>query len=171
MAEPLRLTELPRHPVPAGLPAPADWRLDVAGLVERPLSLSLEQLTSLPRADTADDFACEEGWISPDQRWEGVAVTTLLERAQPSPSARWLRVGAGGFTVALPLAEALDHALLAYRLNDAPLTPEHGAPLRLIAPGRACFFSVKWVDRLELLADEGEPTGEQIARARIARVK
>jgi DMSO/TMAO reductase YedYZ molybdopterin-dependent catalytic subunit len=47
------------------------------------------------------------------------------------------------------------------------LTQEHGAPLRLVAPGRACFYSVKWVDRLELLAEEVATTGASIARNRL----
>jgi DMSO/TMAO reductase YedYZ molybdopterin-dependent catalytic subunit len=86
------------------------------------------------------------------------------------PQARFLKVYAGIFTVLLPLAEALTGgALLAHRLNGAPLTPEHGAPLRLVAPGRACFYSVKWVDRLEVLADEASTTGESIARNRLQR--
>ncbi|HEY7491533.1 MAG TPA: molybdopterin-dependent oxidoreductase [Candidatus Tectomicrobia bacterium] len=58
---------------------------------------------------------------------------------------------------------------MARRLNGALLTPEHGAPLRLVAPGRACFYSVKWVDRLEVLADEAPTTGETIARNRLQR--
>jgi DMSO/TMAO reductase YedYZ molybdopterin-dependent catalytic subunit len=47
-----------------------------------------------------------------------------------------------------------------------PLTPEHGAPLRLVAPGRACFDSIKWVERLEVLADAVPTTGATIARTR-----
>ncbi|MCX6023564.1 MAG: molybdopterin-dependent oxidoreductase, partial [Chloroflexi bacterium] len=68
----------------------------------------------------------------------------------------------------LPLDEAMGGgSLLAHRLNGAPLTTEHGAPLRLIAPGRTCSWSVKWVDRLEVLAEEAPTTGEAIARARL----
>jgi DMSO/TMAO reductase YedYZ molybdopterin-dependent catalytic subunit len=57
----------------------------------------------------------------------------------------------------------------AHYLNGMPLTPEHSAPLRLVAPGRACFDSVKWVERLEVLADAVPPTGETIARTRRQR--
>jgi DMSO/TMAO reductase YedYZ molybdopterin-dependent catalytic subunit len=167
MSKPRRLSALPAHPLPRDLPGSADWRLRVDGLVQRPLSLGLAQIASLAPAGVAADFACEEGWGVPDLRWEGVPVATVLAQAQPRPEARWLRIGAGDFTVALPLAEALGGALLAYRINGAPLTPEHGAPLRLVAPGRECYFSVKWVDRLTLLAEGTATTGEAIARARI----
>jgi sulfite oxidase len=68
------------------------------------------------------------------------------------------------------LPEALTSgALLARRLNGTPLTVEHGAPLRLVAPGQTCFYSVKWVDRLEVLAEEVPTTGPTIARNRLPR--
>jgi hypothetical protein len=92
----------------------------------------------------------------------------ILACARGAPAARFLKVYAGDFTVLLPLEEALrGGALLARRLNGQPLTQEHGAPLRLVAPGRACFYSVKWVDRLELLAEEVATTGASIARNRL----
>jgi DMSO/TMAO reductase YedYZ molybdopterin-dependent catalytic subunit len=97
-------------------------------------------------------------------------VAAILGRAGVQPQARFLKVYAGNFTVLLPLEEALTGgALLARRLNGAPLTPEHGAPLRLVAPGRACFYNVKWVDRLEVLADEAPTSGATIARNRLQR--
>jgi len=58
---------------------------------------------------------------------------------------------------------------LARRLNGTPLTPAHGAPLRLVAPGWTCFESVKWVDRLAVLAEASPTTGETIARTRVQR--
>jgi len=54
-------------------------------------------------------------------------------------------------------------------LNGKPLTPGHGAPLRLVAPSRTGFDSVKWVERLEVLADAVSTTGETIARTRLQR--
>jgi len=104
----------------------------------------------------------------PNQQWEGVAVAAILGRAGVQPAARFLKVYAADFTVLVPLEEALrGGALLARRLNGMPLTPVHGAPLRLVAPGRACFDSVKWVDRLEVLAEAVPTTGETLARTRV----
>ena len=106
----------------------------------------------------------------PNQQWEGVAVAAILRRAGVQPDARFLKVYAGDFTVLLPLEEVLTGgALLACCLNGTPLTQEHGAPLRLVAPGRACFYNVKWVDRLEVLAEEAPITGATIARNRLQR--
>ena len=165
-----RREALPVHPVPAGLAAPEAWRLRVDGLVAQPLALSVSEVEALGAQTRAVDFVCEEGWVVPEQQWEGVTVATILERAGVRPEARFLKVYAGDFTVLLPLEEALTGgALLARSLNGTPLTPEHGAPLRLVAPGRACFYSVKWVDRLEVLAEEAPTTGATIARNRLQR--
>lgn len=165
-----RRETLPVHPVPAGLAAPQAWRLRVDGLVARPLVLSVSEVEALGAQVRSEDFVCEEGWTVPEQQWEGVAVAAILGRAGVQPEARWLKVYAGDYTVLLPLEEALTGgALLARRLNGTPLTPEHGAPLRLVAPGRACFYSVKWVERLEVLAQEAPTTGEAMARNRLQR--
>jgi DMSO/TMAO reductase YedYZ molybdopterin-dependent catalytic subunit len=146
------------------------WRLRVDGLVAQPLVLSVSEVEALGMQAGSADFVCEEGWMVPEQQWEGVPVTAILARAGVAPTARFLRVYAGNFTVLLPLQEALTGgALLARTLNGTPLTPEHGAPLRLVAPGRACYYSVKWVDRLEVVAEEAPTTGEAIARARLTR--
>ena len=165
-----RREALPEHPVPVGLAAPEAWRLRVDGLVAQCLDLSISEVEALGAQAQSADFVCEEGWMVPDQQWEGVAVAAILGRAGVQPGARFLKVYAGDFTVLLPLQEALTGgALLARSLNGAPLTPEHGAPLRLVAPGRACFYSVKWVDRLEVLADAAPTTGEAVARNRLKR--
>ena len=165
-----RREALPVHPVPAELTAPEAWRLRVDGLVAQRLDLSISAVEALGTQARAADFVCEEGWMVPDQQWEGVAVAAILARAGVQPEARFLKVYAGNFTVLLPLEEALTGgALLARCLNGAALTPEHGAPLRLVAPGRACFYSVKWVDRLEVLAAETPTTGASIARDRLQR--
>ena len=159
---------LPVHPVPAGVAAPDAWQLRVEGLVAKPLALSIADVDALETQAYTADFVCEEGWMVPDQQWEGVAVAAILERAGVEPTAHFLKVYAGDFTVLLPLEEALQGgALLARRHNGQPLTREHGAPLRLVAPGRVCFYSVKWVDRLEVLAEEAPTTGASIARNRL----
>jgi DMSO/TMAO reductase YedYZ molybdopterin-dependent catalytic subunit len=163
-----RREALPVHPVPVGLVASDAWRLRVDGLVAQSLDLSVSEIEALGAQARSADFVCEEGWMVPNQQWEGVAVAAILGRAGVQPEACFLKVYAGNFTVLLTLEEALTGgALLARCLNGTPLTPEHGAPLRLVAPGRACFYSVKWVDRLEVLAHEAPTTGETIARNRL----
>jgi DMSO/TMAO reductase YedYZ molybdopterin-dependent catalytic subunit len=157
MPQPERREALPDHPGPAGLAAPEAWRLRVDGLVAQPLALSVSEVDARGVQTHAADFVCAEGWMVPEQQWEGVAVAAILGRAGVQPEARFLKVYAGDSTILVPLEEALTGgAFLARRLN--------GTPLRLVALGRACFYSVKWADRLEMLAEETPTTGETIAR-------
>ena len=150
-----RREALPEHPVPAGLAAPEAWRLRVDGLVAQPLALAVSEVEALGAQMRSEDFVCEEGWTVPDQQWEGVAVTAILGRAGVQPDARFLKVYAGDFTVLLPLAEALTGgALLARYLNGTPLTPEHGAPLRLVAPMKLGLKNIKAVTDIVYTADE-----------------
>ena len=121
-----RREALPVHPVPAGLTAPEAWRLRVDGLVTQRLELSISEIEVLGAQARTADFVCEEGWVVPEQQWEGVAVAAILGRAGVRPEARFLKVYAGNFTVLLPLEEALTGgALLACCRNGAPLTPAY----------------------------------------------
>ena len=105
MPQPERCEALPDHPVPAGLAAPEVWRLRVDGLVAQPLARSLSAVDALGRHTHTADFVCEEGWMVPDQQWDGIAVAAILGRAGVQPEARFLKVYAGDFTVLLPLEE------------------------------------------------------------------
>jgi DMSO/TMAO reductase YedYZ molybdopterin-dependent catalytic subunit len=133
------------------------WRFEIEGLVEHPVSLSYDELTSLPQQATLCDIHCVTRWSKLDNRFEGVPVQSLLRRAAPRPDATHVVVRAAqGFTTNLPLAD-LDRPenLLAWRHNGLDLTPDHGWPLRLVVPHLYFWKSAKWVRGLELLsADE-----------------
>ena len=134
----------------------AAWRFDVGGLVERPLSLSWDDLLAMPRQDTLCDIHCVTRWSRLDNVFGGVPVRALLERAGVRAPARYVLVHAEeGFTTNLPLAD-LDRPanLLALSWNGEPLTPEHGGPVRLLVPHLYFWKSAKWVRGLELLADD-----------------
>lgn len=158
------LHALPVHP--AVPPDPAGYRLVVDGLVTRRLELTAADLAALAPAEVTDDFLCLEGWSVPGLHWEGVALSTVLDAAGVAADARWVRASAGGFSVPLTVEEARG-ALLATRLGEAPLPPEHGAPVRLVLPGGDCFTSIKWLDRIEVRAESGRNTGREIALGRI----
>lgn len=134
--------------------------LSVSGLVARPRNLDSDGLSRLAQGEMVDDFRCVSGWVAPDQRWEGVPVSALLDDAAPLPEAQYVGFTSGGYTVGMPMAEAREAGLLvALRHNDAPLTAEHGGPCRLVVQGRAGRWSVKWLERIELLAELPEDTG------------
>jgi len=132
-----------------------DYRLEVVGDgVATPLSLTYDDLLALPQHEATLAIACVEGW-STNQRWQGVRVRDLLDRAGA-------RTGAGATVVALhenprqrtsPLSsgQASDpDTLLALRVNDEVLHPDHGFPVRLIGPNRPGVQQTKWVTRLEV---------------------
>ena len=133
---------------------PASFRLAVAGLVERPLSLEADRL------DAGHSFVatldCTGGFYS-TQRWRGIRLAELIDRAEPLAKAAHVRVvSVTGYRWSFDIATAR-RLLLATHVGDEPLSHDHGAPVRLVAPGRRGFEWVKWVTRVELHehADQG----------------
>ncbi|MGE5227860.1 MAG: sulfite oxidase-like oxidoreductase [Planctomycetaceae bacterium] len=133
----------------------ATWDLEVSGLVERPTTLSYQELRDLPRVTVDADMHCVTGWTTLDNTWEGVAFSTILDLVAPAPEARWVIAHcAYGYTSNLSLAAMDDDdVLLAWRNHGEDLTPEHGWPLRLVVPKRYAWKSAKWLTGLEFAAD------------------
>jgi DMSO/TMAO reductase YedYZ molybdopterin-dependent catalytic subunit len=131
-------------------PDPIDreaWRLSVRGLVAEPLELAARDLD--PATGRRALLDCTSGWYTV-QDWRGVRVGDLLERAGIEGDAAWVRVrSVTGYRWSFPLAEARE-MLLATHVGGDPLSHGHGAPLRLVAPGRRGFQWVKWVDAVEV---------------------
>jgi len=129
---------------------PAAYRLAVGGAVTRPRALAVADL------DRGDELTatldCTGGFHS-TQRWRGVRLGRVLDAARPAPAAAHVRVVSHtGYRWSFPLAVAR-RLLLATRVGGEPLSHDHGAPVRLVAPGRRGFQWVKWVERIELHAD------------------
>jgi DMSO/TMAO reductase YedYZ molybdopterin-dependent catalytic subunit len=134
------------------------WTFRVWGEVENELELTWEQFKELPRQETTQDIHCVTRWSRFDARFEGVHWRTIAELVKPKPSARFVVAHAEqGFTSNVPIQYVADeNALLATEADGAPLTEEHGAPLRLIVPGKYFWKSAKWLRGLELL-DHDQP--------------
>jgi DMSO/TMAO reductase YedYZ molybdopterin-dependent catalytic subunit len=132
-----------------------DWRLVVAGGA-RPLTFGLDELAALAQTSAKLPIACVEGW-SVDAHWEGVRISDLLDMAG-APQHADVRVlsmekrGAYAMTVMERQYARDPSALLALRLNGAPLTLDHGYPARIIVPDRPGVLQTKWVHRLEVIA-------------------
>jgi len=134
----------------------ARWDFRVWGEVEEPLTLSFDELTGFPASDVTTDIHCVTRWSRFDARFHGVHWRELAARCRPKPSARFVIAHAeGGFTANVPLA-ALEHAqaLIAWDADGAPLTPEHGWPLRLVIPSKYFWKSAKWLRGIELSATD-----------------
>ena len=129
------------------------WLFDVNGLVERPFTLTWDELMALPQTTVRCDIHCVTTWSRFDNTFEGVSVQLLLERAGLKPEAQYCVVSAEqGFTTNLPLADLnRPENLIALKHDGEPLTPEHGGPARLLVPHLYFWKSAKWVRGLTLL--------------------
>lgn len=176
------VTPTPLHYVRSNFSLPDHpGTVTIGGAVERPLTLTLDELRAMPATTLTVTLECAgngriglmplptgEPWAGNavgTARWTGVPLHLILERAVPrADGVEVYFVGAdhgpykGGpdipFGRSLALARALDPAtqvLVAWGMNDAPLTADHGAPLRLLVPGWYGMASVKWLARIEVL--------------------
>jgi hypothetical protein len=133
------------------------WRLEVGGLVERELALDWTAYRALGRAERVVDLHCVTGWSRLGTRLAGVPLARLLELAGVRPAARFVRFAAYSerlHDTSLPLELALADTWLVDEIDGRPLDVEHGSPLRTVTPGRYFYKSVKWLRRVELLAED-----------------
>jgi DMSO/TMAO reductase YedYZ molybdopterin-dependent catalytic subunit len=137
----------------------SSWTFRVFGEVERPLELDWEEFNALPRRGVKCDIHCVTRWSRFDNRFEGVPVDLLLQRAGARPGATHALVHADpDYTTNLPL-EDLDRPenLIATHHDNEPLLPEHGGPARLVVPHLYFWKSAKWVRGIQLM--EGDWPG------------
>jgi sulfane dehydrogenase subunit SoxC len=153
------------------------WRLTVDGLVERAVTLDYRELTSLPSREVTAVIECFGNPVQPDVPtrrvgnvvWRGVPLAEVLARAgvQAGADAVWLEgldfgtfagMSSDRYLKDLPLDRALEgDVLLAWQMNGAPLTPEHGFPVRVFVPGYFGTNAVKWLARIQVA--RGRPEG------------
>ncbi len=137
--------------------SPTDWHLEVKGLVQVPLSLTLDDIRALPQVTEVRTFRCVTGWSVPNVTWEGVLISDLLAKAIPHQSATWItfRSFDGVYTDSLSLSQAqTTGVMLAHRADGRPLATQQGAPLRLLVPDMFGYKSVKWLQSLKLTNEE-----------------
>ena len=159
------------------------WRLEIGGLVAKPLSLSLDDVKARPARTLPVTLECagngralleprplSQPWLEGavgTAEWTGTSLAPLLEEAGLAPEAvevvfTGLDRGIQGevehaYERSLPVDEALrPEMLLAYEVNGQPLPPQHGFPLRLIVPGWYGMTHVKWLDRITILTEPFE---------------
>jgi DMSO/TMAO reductase YedYZ molybdopterin-dependent catalytic subunit len=136
------------------------WRLEIDGLVKKPQSLSYDDVLALPRAEQVSTFHCVTGWTVKNVRWAGVRFHDLLALAEPLPTAKAIRFVSmeEPYDDSLTLAQvALPNVMLAYEMDGGPLSRPHGSPARVVIPEMYGYKGVKWLTRMELVADQ--PTG------------
>ena len=137
-----------------------DWRLEVAGLVENPFTLTWKDFMALPQVDDVSDFHCVTAWSRLDNHWKGVKFATIAELAVPHENATWIvttgydsdPTSGEEYTTNLPLARAVeDDVLLVHTWEGRPLPRDHGGPCRMITPKLYAWKGAKWIRRIEFL--------------------
>lgn len=140
-----------------------DYRLRVNGLVDHPVELSLADLKALPHHEQITQHYCIQGW-SAIAKWGGVSMRTIVDLVQPRPEAKWvlfysIAEGSDGgiYYDAQPIEQmGSELTMLAYEMNDEPLSFGHGAPLRLRNELQLGFKHVKWLKGVEFVAHFSE---------------
>jgi DMSO/TMAO reductase YedYZ molybdopterin-dependent catalytic subunit len=142
----------------------ANWRLEIGGLVESPLSLSLNELRAAPERTQITRHDCVEGW-SAIAKWRGARLGPLLERAKLKPEARYIAFfcadtleltldDTGDYYETIGVADAFhEQTILAYEMNGAVLPVAYGAPVRLRLERQLGYKMAKYVMRIEAITD------------------
>jgi DMSO/TMAO reductase YedYZ molybdopterin-dependent catalytic subunit len=155
-------TAMPRNPQYLAMAAGGfeNYRLDVAGLVDKPASLSLADLRALPSRTQITRHDCVEGW-SAIAKWKGAKLSAVLDAVQPKASARFVMFycadpmeadGTSLYYESIDMEDAYHpQTILAYDLNDARLPIPNGAPIRLRVERQLGYKHAKYVTRIELV--------------------
>jgi DMSO/TMAO reductase YedYZ molybdopterin-dependent catalytic subunit len=155
-------TSIPNNPAYRALAAKgfADYRLEIGGLVERPMTLSLAEIRNFPSRIQITRHDCVEGW-SAIGKWKGARLSALLEAVHLKPNARYIvfhcadpmeEDGSSPYYESVDLEDAFHpQTILAYELNGKPLPIPNGAPLRLRLERQLGYKMAKYVMRLEIV--------------------
>jgi sulfane dehydrogenase subunit SoxC len=162
---------------------PEQHRLTIHGMVDRPLSFSMDDLKRLPSVSRIHFIECQANgnpmghdngnsnmglpvqfvWgMASCSEWTGVPLSVLLNEAGVQPGASWMvaeGAEAGKWSHTIPLGKAMDDCLVAYGQNGEPLRPEQGYPLRLVVPGWEGLNNVKYLKHLKVVDHHEDPTG------------
>jgi DMSO/TMAO reductase YedYZ molybdopterin-dependent catalytic subunit len=146
-----------REPLPEALDL-SHWSLTVGGEVEQPRTWTYAELQQLPQAEITHDIHCVTRWSRVACRWRGVPFATLAALVRPTPAARFVQFVAYSqrqHDSSLPLQACLhEGVLLAWEMDGQPLSVPHGYPLRVVAPLRYFYKSVKWVHEIRILSQD-----------------
>jgi sulfane dehydrogenase subunit SoxC len=150
---------------------PAQHRLMLHGLVERPMIFTMDDLRRFPSESRIHFLECSGnpaytrpfGKTASDlvglvscAEWTGVSLKLVLQEAGLKPEAKWIvaeGADAAALTRSIPIAKCLDDAMLAYSQNGERLRPQQGYPVRLLLPGFEGNMNVKWLRRLHVAAE------------------
>jgi DMSO/TMAO reductase YedYZ molybdopterin-dependent catalytic subunit len=132
------------------------WHLDVYGAVENPVFWNFTEFSARAQTHFTSDIHCVTTWSRYDNEWVGLPTRELLAACEPREEARFVVLHSyDGYTTNLALEDfAAEDALLAHRWSGAPLSAEHGGPVRLVVPHLYFWKSAKWLQAIEFVAQD-----------------
>ena len=162
---------------------PAEHRLMINGLVDKPLVFTMDDIKRMPRINKIHFLECAANsgmeWrgaqlngcqfthgMVHNVMYTGVSLKTLLDEAGLKPNAKWLMLegaDAAAMNRSLPIEKALNDCMLAFAMNGEALRPEQGYPLRAVIPGWEGNLWVKWIRRIEV-GDQPWQTREETSK-------
>lgn len=132
-----------------------DWRLEVKGLVEKPLALSLTDVRGLPQRTQITRHDCVEGWSAIGE-WQGVQLAALLDAAKVKDDAKFIVFRCADTLNGRDYYESIDmvdayhpQTIIAHSLNGEPLPEKNGAPLRMRIERQLGYKQAKYVKAIE----------------------
>jgi DMSO/TMAO reductase YedYZ molybdopterin-dependent catalytic subunit len=131
-----------------------EYKLEVAGLVDKPLTLTFADLTALPPTMLTKDFQCVTGWRVRDVKWVGVRLSDLLDAAgvQAKGKAITFQSFDGSYSESLTMEQARrPDVIVAYSMEGKGIPARHGGPVRLYVAPMYGYKSIKWLDRIEVV--------------------
>jgi DMSO/TMAO reductase YedYZ molybdopterin-dependent catalytic subunit len=136
---------------------PKTYKVEITGLVERPMTLTLDEIKARPKITEMHSLMCISnpvgGNLIGNAVWEGCSFADLLKEAGVKSQAIEVKMSsADGYSSSVPVATAMDpYSRLIYHMNSQPLPAEHGFPLRVFYAGRYGMKQPKWIQRIELI--------------------
>jgi DMSO/TMAO reductase YedYZ molybdopterin-dependent catalytic subunit len=129
------------------------WRLNTKGLVDKPLTLSFEDLEKLPQVKLTKDFHCVTSWSIKDVVWEGVPFAEFAKLTSVKKDVQWVMFHcADGYTAPVPFEDAMvEDSLIALKMNGKPIPVQQGFPARPFIPHLYGWKSAKWLTDVEFL--------------------
>lgn len=144
------------YSVTGSLPSSSDldYRLTVDGMVRQPLTLTLADLRARPATSLTKDFQCVTGWRVPSVHWTGVQLSALLDEAgvEPGGAALTFESFDGTYTESLTMGQGRrPDVLVAYDMLGAPVTRQHGGPVRMYVAPMYGYKSCKWLSKITVV--------------------
>lgn len=130
-----------------------EWTLTTAGQISQSIRWTFDDLMAQPQVEVICDIHCVTTWSRYDNRWRGVSAKHLLAQVQPEAATQFLMVRSfDGYATNVPMSWFDDDdVLLAHTWNGAPLTREHGGPVRLVIPKLYFWKSAKWIRHITFM--------------------